>query len=502
MRLLLRWLVALTLPFMAGMTLATGMGVEDARHLLHRTGFGAAPADLERLARMSREQAVDRLLAEVSREASRKPPAWAGQYERVFRPEMSAEERQQANRRELIERGLELRAWWLAEMLTTPSPLTEKLTLFWHGHFATSQQKVRSAYLMYQQNRLLRRHALGNFGVLLHEIAKDPAMLIYLDGAQNRRGAPNENFAREVMELFTLGEGQYREEDVKEAARAFTGWSLDPERGTFRFRRAQHDPGMKSLFGQRGPYTGEDVIDLLLAQPATAEFIVSKLWREFIGEPSARDELELRRLAELFRASGLELRPLLRELLLSPAFWAPEQRGTMAKSPVDLVVGTLRSLSFSVADPAPLAIALRQMGQDLFGPPNVKGWPGGKHWLTSQTLLTRKAFLDRLFREEGGGLAMNRPAAMGPGETLIDPDLPAQGRQRAQMRRALATRAPLDFDANAWARELGLKDADRHVRLTAYLLALPAHDPSPIREAQDVRSALRALVLDPVYQLK
>lgn len=496
------------------------MGAAEARHLLHRTGFGAAPADVERFAALTRGAAIDALLSGVRRRAGLPPPAWALRYERVFRPEMTAEERQAANRREQVERGLELRAWWVAEMLATPTPLTERMTLFWHNHFATSQQKVRSAFLMYRQNVLLREHALGNFAVLLREVAKDPAMLIWLDGAQNRRGAPNENFAREVMELFTLGEGRYTEADVREAARALTGWSIDPDTGEFRLRRGQHDAGEKTIFGRTGRFTGDDLITLLLAQPTTAEFITRKLWRELVGEPRPEDAREIESLAAAFRASGYELKPLVAGILRSEAFWSPARRGDMVKSPVDLVVGTLRTFAFEVEDAAPFAVVLRQLGQDLFAPPNVKGWPGGEAWLTTSTLLARKAFLNRLFRAD----EMRPPepgvtTAMGDARAVIDRDLMGQGRARAQMRLALGERvaaAPMApsaavadrlqmrgrfaFSAEAWAARVRLDLGRSDGRAAELLLAGPPVAAQPV--AGDALASLRALTLDPIYQLK
>src|SRR5687767_8403780 len=207
---------------------AAPLGAEDARHLLNRTTFAASPSEIDAYARLTRDEAAARLLA-TGRTAPVTPaPAWTA--EPFYWPRLnrqSSPEERQAVQRDRREKGLELRAWWLEEMRVTPSPLTEKMTLFWHNHFVSSDQKVRSPQLMHRQNALLRRHALGNFGAMLHEVARDPAMVIYLDNASNRKAQPNENFAREVMELFTLGEGHYTEQDVKEAARAFTGWSID-----------------------------------------------------------------------------------------------------------------------------------------------------------------------------------------------------------------------------------------------------------------------------------
>ena len=535
---------------------SAAMGFDEARHLLNRTSFSAQTVEIDDYARLTREQAVDRLLGETRRQAAYPAPAWTAKYERVYRPEMTPEERMQANRRELVERGLEIRTWWVAEMLSTPSPLTEKMTLFWHNHFATSQQKVRSANLMYRQNVMLRNYAVGNFGALLREVSKDPAMLIYLDGAQNRKGAPNENFAREVMELFTLGEGHYSEQDIKEVARAFTGWSIDADAGEFRFRRPAHDDGSKTVFGQEGKFNGDDIITLLLQQPATGEFIVSKLWREFVSpEP---DVAAVKQLAATWRAANYEMKPLLRAMFLSEAFWTPANRGVLVKSPVDLVVGSLRQFRFAVEDPAPFAVILRQLGQDLFNPPNVKGWPVGDAWLNTTTLLARKGFLNRLFRADemvkpdgavakadivaadtmGMGPMMAPPATATaqPTAQLMDNDMAGQGRQRAQMRLAARGTGAQDgaainlgnlppfgvsnqlrgqyfFNAEQWfaqypqqklAAQPMLNDATLQAqgdeRVWHTVLAGP-----PVQASKDVPrnlAGLRTLALDPMYQLK
>jgi uncharacterized protein (DUF1800 family) len=227
-------------------------------------------------------------------------------------------------------------------------------------------------------------------------------MVIYLDSASNRRGNPNENFSREVMELFTLGEGNYSETDIKEAARAFTGWSIDPESGQFVWRERAHDDGEKTLFGQQGRWDGDAVLDILLAQPNTAEFVVGKLWREFVA-PSATlaEQKEIRRIARHFRDSRYDIRVALRELLSSPAFWVERNRGALIKSPVDFVIGTLRSFDVDPPEGRQLVHVLTQLGQDVFSPPNVRGWPGGETWINSSTLLARKQFAERISRRMG-----------------------------------------------------------------------------------------------------
>lgn len=378
---------------------AAPMGAEDASHLLQRAGFGVRPADLAEFSRLTRASAIERLLAATPTEVRTPVPAELAEYIPPMRiRELSDEARRELQRKS----GIALRRWWVDTLFAAQTPseqLRERMTLFWHNHFVSSVQKVKSPKLMLDQNRLLRRHALGRFDELLHAVGKDPAMVIYLDSATSRRGSPNENFAREVMELFTLGEGNYREQDVKEAARAFTGWSIDRDSGEFRWRPLSHDDGEKTVLGARGRLDGDAVLDILLAQPQTAEHLVRKLWREFVSPTP--DEREVRRIAVRLRTSGYDLRLALGDLLRSPAFWAAENRQSLVKSPVDYVVGSFNTLDMAPPDTAALAGLLRQLGQDLFAPPNVRGWPGGEAWINSSTLLVRKQMAERLLRREG-----------------------------------------------------------------------------------------------------
>jgi len=471
---------------------AQAIGYEGARHLLDRAGFGASDADVREYAALDRAHAVGRLLDGARREAATPPPAFVNDAivpRRAIRA-MAPDERK-ALLRTYVRQGLELRAWWLGEMLATPSPLTERMTLFWHNHFATSQQKVKLPQLMYRQNVLLRREALGNFATLLHAVAKDPAMLLYLDNARSRREAPNENFAREVMELFTLGVGHYGEKDVKEAARAFTGWSVDPQTGAYRYRPFFHDAGEKVVLGHRGELGGDDVIDILLERPETARFIAAKLWREFVSPTP--DPAEVERWAAVFRDSRYEVKPLLRAIFMSDAFWSPDHRATLVKAPVDVVVGTLRLLDIHPADLRPAAVACAALGQNLFAPPNVKGWPGGDAWIDSATLLGRRQFVERLFR--GAQADAMAAAAERPMEAAAAaPRGPAE-RMARLLDRGMGSYA---FDAKRWSDSLGA-DADvRHIdRLV--LAAAPA-DPIPAQLAGAPR--VHALVADPAFQLK
>ena len=468
------------------------MGAEEARHFLARTGFEAPLDRIEQYSGLSRREAVERELSSVRQAPRAAPPIWVYDW-RVYdwQPRgrartMSAEERLQFQR-ELVSQGLELKGWWLDEMRSTDTPLTERMTLFWHNHFTSSLQKVRSPVLMYRQNLLLRSHALGGFGELLHAASKNAAMLVYLDGAANRRGQPNENFAREVMELFTLGEGRYSEQDVKEAARAFTGWSVEPETGEFRYRPFLHDSGQKTVFGRSGELDGDQVLELLLARPETSRFIAAKLWREFVSPAPAdeRERADLERVARTLRETGYSIRAAMRDLLLCDAFWAPANRGVLVKSPVELVVGALRQFRIDYADSLPFVLVMRQLGQDLLAPPNVKGWPGGEAWISSRTLLERRQFVERLLRVDESRMAA---AAAPEGMQASDPARPMRGR---------LARAILDirFSAEEWLKPY----EGRQEMLRAVLLPMPPANPAPAAQGIEL---VRALIADPVYQLK
>ncbi len=477
------------------------MGVDDARHLLARTGFGPKLTEVRTISVLDRGQAVDQLLASLPRRAQSEPPAWTADTEVLVQRRPTREELVALNAAQLVQVS-ELRGWWLNEMVSTPAPLVERMTLFWHNHFTSGRQKVRFPQLMYRQNALLREHALGNFATLLHAASKDPAMIIYLDAASNRRGQPNENFAREVMELFTLGEGHYSETDIREAARAFTGWSLDGQR-EFMMRRGLHDGGEKTVLGRSGRFEGDDVLDILLAQPRTAEFIVEKLWREFVSpEP---EPAQVARIAGVFRDSGYEVRTALRELLLSPAFWAPANRASLIKSPAEYVAGMLRQFAVPVANGMPFAAAMVGMGQTLFEPPNVKGWPGGESWINAATLLTRKQFAERLLRVDERVMSRGMAGAptMDAGNRAMEMGMaPAQAAAPSVANAGVALRAmtrlpPPSFDSARWLAEFS---ADRDPFVERLLLAAAPVQPMPAGVAGI--EWLRQLTLDPTYQLK
>lgn len=368
----------------------------QAAHLLNRAGFGGTPVEIEALRELGLEGAVERLLTGEEDDDLFPPPGLSEPTElhdematmRGASDENEKKELRQQQRKEQNSQVDALRAWWLSRMRSSPYPLREKLTLFWHGHFATGYQKVNVAYLMWVQNETLRSNALGDFRALSKQISRDPAMMRYLDTIRSGAKKPNENFARELMELFLLGEGvRYTEDDIKESARAFTGYRMDPRKLTFRRAERQADRGEKSFLGRQGEFDGDAIIDIVTEQPECAEFIVGKLWRFFAAEEAPPGFLVA--LGAHFRRSGFSIRSTLREMFLSEAFYAPSVIRSQIKSPVQWIVQTARVLAAPLPPAAAMDTSLKQMGQVLFEPPNVKGWPGGRAWITSSTYLFR-----------------------------------------------------------------------------------------------------------------
>lgn len=340
-----------------------------AAHLYRRAGMAATSRALNEAVRLGPEGAVKQLLT-------------PGDALAKFDEEMHqfAQVTLAANNPEL------LAGWWLHRMRHTPAQLVEKMTLFWHGHFATSAAKVREAELMLQQNELFRRNALGDFGQLVRGIARDPAMLLYLDSATNRKIHPNENFAREVMELFCLGLGHYTERDIQELARCFTGWEI--QYGQFKFNAYQHDEQSKTVLGKSGKFDGDDGLAVILEQPATAEFICGKLLRFFVADDEAFTPEWIAPLADKFRESKLSVAPVLEMIFTSRLFYSEAAIGQKVRSPIELGVGMLRALD-ATTNMVQLASRLRELGQMPLYPPNVKGWDGGRSWINSSTLLGR-----------------------------------------------------------------------------------------------------------------
>lgn len=374
---------------------------EKAAHLLSRAGFGGTEEEIQRALDEGPEKTVDRLMdfpdapADEQSETDVPDLSEAEGYGNNFRDLQKkfagkSEEERKKLRQELQRKNAQAIqatvAWWMKRMAHGPNPLQEKLTLLWHGHFTTSARDERSAMLMWRQNELLRRNAAGNFYEYVRQISRDPAMLDYLNNQQNRKAHPNENYARELMELFTLGIGNYTEDDIKQAARAFTGWAHDGD--DFIYRKFDHDNGNKTFMGRTGNFDGDDIIGIIFQNPAMPRYITGKLFGWFAYENAEPEVID--GLANLFRDEKWELRPVIRTILTSKAFYSDKAMGTQIKSPVQLVVGTVRMLGVNMMQQRGLVGgAMQQMGQVPFAPPNVKGWPGGRMWISTSTLFVR-----------------------------------------------------------------------------------------------------------------
>ena len=476
-----------------------------ASQLIERAGFGATPEDIARLAAMTPTQAVSSLVDyEAIDNRALQPFDASGTWDPGMDPFPAsraeavriARERGAALGVKVLPEGADRRlqpvvdkffyglrtnsietqrlgVWWANRMLTTKRPLEEKLTLFWHGHFATGDVKVRDSRMMLQQNEMLRAHAAGSFRDLLIGILKDPAMLVYLDNGENVKKHPNENFGRELLELFTMGVGSYTERDVREAARSFTGWTNDVL--AFKFDAEQHDFGDKAFLGRTGSFDGEDIIDAILRQPVTAEFVAAKLYRFFV-----RDEMSApvkTSLGRTFRDSGYQLKPLLTQIFLSKDFYSSKSDATQIKSPVALVVSTYRKMGLRELPTIPdFGRMTAGLGQTLFDPPNVAGWAGGRTWITPATLFQRgNVFRDVLFPDVKSFRAPDRS---------MPPIYARVGEQIAKGKNI--TEATKDGTGDAEANMMADRDEDfntRYASYRGYVLAYERTKPIPRRVA-------------------
>jgi uncharacterized protein (DUF1800 family) len=360
------------------------------QHLLWRAGFGPAADALEHL----RDSKPADIYAALKIQSARHP-AYIDVVDESLRTlalnmeaagKQARDENQEA-RRMLRDKSREaiksLNITWLYQLIESEAQLREKMSFFWHGHFA-----ARNLNVFFQQQLLdtIRQNALGSFRTLQHQVSKSAAMLNFLNAQQNRKDHPNENFAREVMELFTLGRGNYTENDIKEAARAFTGWGANP-RGEFIFRNFFHDDDNKTVFGKSGNYKGEDVLDMLLEQKQTARFITQKIYRFFVNEQV--DAKRIDSLADHFYKSDYDIGKLMDEIFTSDWFYEAKNQGSKIKSPIELIAGMQRMLPMKLENEEALLLVQRVLGQQLFYPPNVAGWPGGRSWIDSSTLMMR-----------------------------------------------------------------------------------------------------------------
>jgi uncharacterized protein (DUF1800 family) len=475
-----------------------------AAHLLNRAGFGGPPAQIEALVRMGPDLAVAHFVdyEKVSDPAAN--PEWAKpdpeRAERFRRFRQASEEARKEMRREeqrtQRERLLELRTWWLRRMAFGPRPLQEKLTLFWHGHFATSFQKVRDAYLMWRQNDTFRRLAGGHWPTLLLAMYKDPAMMLWLDQAQSKPEHPNENFARELMELFALGEGHYTEQDITEAARALTGWTLDRVNQEPVYRRRLQEVGVKTVLGRSGRLRGEEVIEHVATRPQGARHVMRKLWMFFASENPSEALIDA--LAAEFRRHSLNFKPMLRLIFRCEEFYDDSVIRTQVKSPVQWLVSSVRMLERDLPPPFLVNHALRLLGQELFLPPNVKGWEGGLTWITTNSLLNRSHLAALLVLGENTlPIASDRPL---PAEMRRRRErLASQAVQPVALEQLLTTdqrRDKATLLAALERRFLQARLKDKHrAAIEAYL------DSQGRLDDDDLRHAIRLLLCTPEFQL-
>jgi hypothetical protein len=399
---------------------ASDWNYDFAAHLLERAGFGGTPEEIEQFAKMTPAEAVARLVRFEGADTSKLPPfEHSGIHDPGLEPfppsrpavtDMAKEKgealgikvKPSGNRRLqpivdeffywLRASALETNRvayWWANRMIASPRPLEEKMALFWHGHFASNEAKVRDYRKLLGQLELFQKQGTGNFRDLTIAVAQDPAMLSFLDAGVNVKGASNENFAREIMELFTMGVGHYTEKDIREAARAFTGWNYVDVK--FVVNKEQHDDGEKTFLGHTGNFDGVDVINIIMQQPATADFIAGKIYRSFVRQ-NLSPELQ-KQLGSVLRDNNYEIKPLLEKIFLSRDFYSPASVGTQIKSPVELVVSTYRKLGLKSIPGVPdFNLATGALGQQLFSPPTVAGWAGGQSWITPGLLLERANF--------------------------------------------------------------------------------------------------------------
>ena len=410
-----------------------------AAHLLERAGFGGTPAEIDALAKMTPQQAIARLVRFQGADDSRLPPFdESGIHDPGLEPfppsrpavtdlakkngeALGIKVKPTGNRRlqpivdeffywlraSMLETN-RVAYWWANRMLTSPRPLAEKMALFWHGHYAVNEPKVRDYRKLLAELQLYENHGTGNFRDLMIAMAEDPGMLTFLDAGVNVKGAPNENFAREIMEMFTMGVGHYSEKDIREAARAFTGWNYVDLK--FVVNRNQHDDGVKTFLGKTGNFDGVQIIDIIMQQPATADYIAGKLYRFFVRQDLS-PELQ-KKLGSVLRENRYEIAPLLETMFLSRDFYSPASVGTQIKSPVELAVSTYKKLGLDAVPGAPdFNNETAALGQRLFSPPTVAGWAGGRSWITPGLLLERGNFARDVLFPDINFVAPDRVAA-------------------------------------------------------------------------------------------
>lgn len=384
-------------------------------HLYRRAGFGARAEEIDAAVGRGYAATVESLFDTSPDPAAASSPPPANLQLIAPQPATTAEEKK-ARSQLRSRQNVALMRWWLNRMTRTERPLVEKMSLFWHGHFATGIDKVTEASYMLSQNEIFRRLGLGNFAALTRAVAKDPAMLVWLDANDNRKGKPNENFARELMELFTIGIGSYTDSDVREAARALTGTRVLRQSGVVTTVPAQTDTSAKTILGTTQAFGFDDTVTFLASRPETASFVSAKLWSRFAYPVQPNDPV-VADLSAVFRQTG-DLSAVMRVLFLHPQFVSQQARQGLVKQPIEWVVGSLRALgmsadAFEVLGPDPI-VYLKNLNQIPFDPPSVGGWPQNGYWLSTATALTRLKFANALTTRVDVSWLTNTPASGRP----------------------------------------------------------------------------------------
>jgi uncharacterized protein (DUF1800 family) len=475
-----------------------------AAHLMNRAGFGGSPAAVENLRALGMNGAVSWFIDYEKIPDDTPAPDWAepdpelAARKEAIRKAADPETRrmldQEMNQQENAEMA-DLRYWWLRRMALGPRPFQEKMTLFWHGHFATSFEKVRSPYFLWLQNDTLRQNATGNFNQLLIAVAEDPAMLVYLDGAQSYKAHPNENFAREVMELFTLGEGNYTEKDIQEAAKAYTGWGLSKDQQHYQYHPGNHDDGPKTVFGQTGNFSGEDVLNMICSQPRCAWFIADRIWRFFVQDNPPPASVQA--LADVLHKSNMDIRHTMSVLFRSREFYSAGVMRAQIKSPVQWLIEAVHQLEAPLPTQPMSLVMLRQLGQELFQPPNVKGWDGGIAWITTNNLLDRYNYAAALV--EGNRVPL--PGLHGQMRSLLNSVSP-DGLLQIAPTNVTSLFSPFDLaDSQNFLNALQARFINAELKPQRQaVLAEFLKSRSPIEE-MDIRKAIRLIMCMPEYQL-
>lgn len=443
---------------------------QKIQHLFLRAGFGETPARIK--------SCLNKTLSEIIEELFASSQAYK-EIDYLPFPLNEREEEKGISGFKVILMILkskkdleELNNEWIFKMAFTKAALRERMTFFWHNHFATS---APFAYLMQVQNNTLRKHALGKFSDLLHTVAKDQAMIIYLNNQQNHKNHPNENFAREVMELFTLGVGNYTEKDIKEAARAFTGWTVN-SKGQFEFKKNDHDDGEKEFFGKKGNFSGEDILNILLENQQTAKYIVTKIYREFVNTKINAQRVEA--LAKDFYGSGYDISILMKSIFTSDWFYEEENIGSKICSPVELIVRYKKLFDLEVEDGKKQVEYQRALGQVLFFPPNVAGWKGGESWIDSTSLLLRMNLAQFVYSGTAEAVKA-KPAFEEDAEEGIQKQNPVKIKSdwkefvNAFNKEQNPQQALLDFLIQCDKRRIDLKNSSDIMKASAEIMSLP-----------------------------